>query len=253
MTRICVVLLCNKAYYHKFLYTCKQLLTLGKYTGEICLVIGDDLKDDCVLKDSFIQDHNIRVKHFPDIHFDNKFLTTQKQLVRPPHWFNKLFQFHKLHLFNTYFKQWDYIFYIDCGVSIFSDIQPMLNELTPNTLLAHSDAYPTYQWKLHMQFDKHQKEYYDRLQSQYDLDIDYPQTTIMLYDTNIITPDTYQNLLNLLLQYPISITNDQGIIALYFTAIQPRYRQIKVSNEHTHFYDYLSRNRANKYIMLKLN
>ena len=37
----------------------------------------------------------------------------------------------------------------------------------------------------------------------------------MLYDTNIITDDTYNNLLNLLMEYPISRTNDQGIIALY--------------------------------------
>jgi hypothetical protein len=44
--------------------------------------------------------------------------------------------------------------------------------------------------------------------------------------------------------------NDQGIIALYFTNIQPLFKQIKTHNEFIHFYDYLSRNN-NKYIMLK--
>ena len=80
---------------------------------------------------------------------------------------------------------------------------------------------------------------------------DYFQTTIMLYDTKIIQNDTYDNLLNLLIQYPISMTNDQGIIALYFTAVQPLFKQIKTHHEDQYFYDYLSRNYNNKYIMLK--
>jgi len=83
------------------------------------------------------------------------------------------------------------------------------------------------------------------------LNIDYFQTTVMLYDTNIIDSNTYDNLLNLSREYPISRTNDQGIIALYFTNIKPRFKQIKTRNEYTHFYDYLRRAKENKYIMVK--
>ena len=162
-----------------------------------------------------------------------------------------MFQYHKLHLFNVFFKNWDYIFYLDCGITIFSDISPILNEITENTLLAHSDAYPTYEWKLHNQFDKNNTDYFTKLNNSFNLNIDYFQTTIMLYDTSIIENTTYTNLLNLLFEYPISITNDQGIIALYFTNIKPLFKQIKTHNENTHFYDYLSRAYNNKYIMLK--
>jgi hypothetical protein len=73
----------------------------------------------------------------------------------------------------------------------------------------------------------------------------------MLYDTKIIEENTYNELLNLLLEYPISITNDQGLIALYFTNIKPFFKQIKTNNETTYFYDYLRRTDYNKYIMLK--
>ena len=172
-------------------------------------------------------------------------------MFRPSHWVQKQFQFHKFHLFNTFFKKWNYIFYLDCGITIFSDISPILNEVTENTLLAHSDAYPTYVWKLHTQFDKNYTNYFTNLNNTYNLKIDYFQTTIMLYDTKIIKNDTYDNLLNLLIEYPISITNDQGIIALYFTNIQPSFKQIRPHNEVIYFYDYLSRNKNNKYIMLK--
>jgi hypothetical protein len=138
-------------------------------------------------------------------------------------------------------------------MTIFSDISPIINEATENTLLAHSDAYPTYEWKLHSQFDKNNTNLFTKLNNIYNLNIDYLQTTIMLYDTKIIQDDTYDNLLKLSIEYPISRTNEQGIIALYFTNVQPLFKQIKTHNEHIYFYDYLSRNKDNKYIMLKFN
>jgi len=248
---VCVVFLCDKAYFNKFIYTCNQLITNGKYNGNICLVIGDDLHNSDLLNCAFINNNNIIIKHFPNIQFSDYFLDIQKKMNRLPHWFQKKFQFHKLHLFNIFFQKWNYIFYLDCGINIFSDISPIINTITKNTLLAHSDAYPTYEWKLHTQFDKTNTEYFTKLNNKYNLNIDYFQTTIMLYDTKIIKDDTYDNLLNLLTECPISTTNDQGIIALYFTNIQPLFMQIKTHNEHTHFYDYLSRNNNNKYIILK--
>jgi len=248
---ICVVFLCDKEYFNKFINTCNQLVTNGKYDGNICLVVGDDLYDDKLLDCDTIKNNNITIKYFPNINFSDNFIDIQEKMDRPSHWNKKKFQFHKLHLFDIYFKQWHYIFYLDCGINIFSDISPILNEITENTLLAHSDAYPVYEWKLNIQFDKTNTEYFTKLDNTYNLNIDYFQTTIMLYDTKIINDDTYDNLLNLLTEYPISITNDQGIIALYFTNIEPFFKQIKTHNDDTHFYDYLSRNNNNKYIMLK--
>jgi len=248
---ICAVFLCDKAYFNKFIYTCNQLIINGKYNGQICLIVGDDLHNDPILDCDIIKNNNIIIKHFPNIQFSDHFIDIQYKIEREPHWFKKQFQYHKFHLFNTFFKQWEYIFYLDCGIHIFSDISPMLNEITENTLLAHSDTYPTYEGKLYDQFDKTDTTYFTKLCNTYDLNIDYFQTTIMLYDTTIIKNDTYDNLLNLLLEYPISITNDQGVIALYFTKIQPLFKQIKTHNEQTHFYDYHSRNCNNKYIMLK--
>jgi hypothetical protein len=248
---VCVVFLCDKAYFNKFIHTCNQLITNGKYNGNICLVVGDDLNNDDLLNCDIIKNNNIKIKYFPNIQFSNEFLITNNNVKTAGRNLTKKFQWHKLHLFNTFFKQWGYIFYLDCGITIFSDISPIINEITENTLLAHSDAYPTYEWKLHTQFDKTNTEFFTKLNNTYNLNIDYFQTTTMLYDTKIIKNDTYDNLLKLSIEYPISRTNEQGIIALYFTNIQPLFKQIKIHNEFTYFYDYLSRNN-NKYIMLKL-
>lgn len=73
----------------------------------------------------------------------------------------------------------------------------------------------------------------------------------MLYDTNIINDNTFTDIYNLLLKYPISITNDQGIIALYFTQIYPCWQQIQRKiNDDLYTYDYV-RCIEKKYIMVK--
>jgi hypothetical protein len=143
------------------------------------------------------------------------------------------------------------MFYIDCGMNILSDITPMLNERTEHTLLAHSDAYPSYERKLDFQFDKTNSKYFTKLKNSYNLDVDYFQSGIMLYDTKIIENDTFDNLYNLSLEYPNVTANEQSIMALYFTNIKPIYKQIKLKNSDTYFYDYSIRYKNNKYIMVK--
>ena len=215
--KVCVVFVCNQKYFDKFLMTCGQLIERGKYKGEICLVIGDDLKEkNEYLQHSFILENKIKIKYFPDIYFTNQFIDTFYRLGRDELWRQKIFQYHKLHLFNVYFKKWDYIFYIDCGVNIYQDVKPMIESRKNMRLLAHSDSYPNYEWKLKVQFDS-SNELFEKMNRTYDLNIDYFQTTIMLYDTQIIEENTFRDLHQLMLDYPISKTNDQGIIALYFT------------------------------------
>ena len=251
MDKYCVVFVCDKNYFDKFVNTCNQLITKGKYKGDISLVIGSDLQGDKVLECDFIRNNNIIIQYFPNIYFTKEFLEVNNKINCGGSNITKRFQWHKLNLFNVFFKKWNYILYLDCGINIFDDISPILEDATNNTLLAHSDSYPTYEWKLNNQFDKNIADYFSKLNNKYDLNIDYFQTTIMLYDTNIIEGDTYDNLLNLSQEYPISRTNDQGIIALYFTNIKPLFKQIKIRNEYTHFYDYLRRSKENKYIMVK--
>jgi hypothetical protein len=255
---VCAVFVCNKPYFDKFLYTCKQLVTNGNYKGPICLVIGDDLQNDPLLEHPWIQSHAIQIKHFPTRQFSKEFLYIQSKMDRASHWSQKLFQYHKFNLFDTYFTQYDYIFYLDCGITIFSDVQPILDERKLNKLLAHSDAYPSYENKLEFQFEKNNVFWTD-LSTKYNINIDYFQTTMMLYDTHLIDVEwtktgqlkTSDKLFNLLETYPISITNDQGIIALYFTTIKPAFEQLRIQNDTHYFYDYISRHRHNNYIMLK--
>ena len=245
---ICVVFVCNKNYLQKFSNTLHLLRINGQYNGEVVLIIGDDLKEqETELKNKY----NIKVKYFPDIIFDKEFINNFNSLNRSAHWKIKKFQYHKFYLFDVYFKQWDFIFYLDCGINIFRPIQPILDSKKKNKLLAHNDAYPTYIWKLSNQFDNNH-HLFKKLEKEYNLNINYFQTTIMLYDTKIINENTYYDLFKLANKYPISRTNDQGIIALFYTTINKKWEQIKMQDDTQYYYDYMKRNNNKPYIMHKI-
>lgn len=237
--KICVVLLCNASFFQKMIYTLNGIRTKG-YFGDVCIVIGDDLKDSNLLNHPLLTVSNTYAKHFSDIHFNESFMNAFNAIERAPLWRDKIFQYHKLHLFNVYFKQWDFIFYIDAGATVLGNIQPIIDSRKNKKLLAHSDAYHTYVWRLRDQFDKNHKDF-DRLQKTYDLDIDYPQTTIMLYDTSIIEDATSKDLITLAEKWNFSITNDQGIIALCFTNVKNVWEQISLGDNITWYYDFMIR------------
>jgi len=221
----------------------------GEFTGEVCLIICDDLVGSEKLKCDFIVKNNIIVKHFPNIVFPDWFLDINRKLPR----FDKMIpQYHKMHIFNIFFKRWDYIWYIDCGMSIYSDVSPILNMAEKGVLFAHSDAFPTYELKLNCQFEK-LEPYYSDLKNSHDLNIDYFQSGTLLFDTDIIDSDTFNELYNLMLTYPISRTNEQGIMNIYFTKICKYWKQLPIGGRDGihHYYDFWSRNPSHNHIMTK--
>ena len=240
MSKLCAVFVCDKEYFSRFAFTCNQLIVKGNYKGDICLVVGDDLRDDPMLDCDVIKNNNVTVQYFPDVKITQNLVSSCRNVP-----------WQKFHLFNTFFKKWDYVFYLDCGLTIFSDISPILAEAKENTLLAHSDAYPTYAAKLDCQFDQ-TTDTFTQLNKTYNLNVDYFQSTMMLYDTKLIQLNTFRDIYNLALRYPISKTNEQGIIALYFTCVKPSFAQIKVGDDNMFFYDYLKRDRSKHYIILFL-
>jgi hypothetical protein len=245
MDSFCVAFVCNFRYLDKFFDTCKTLIDVGEYDGPIVLIVGNDINVDALNKHPFLKKNKqIMVKYFPDVTFSKEVSTKIDNTNRQCGKFGyKLFQYHKYHLFTPFFKHWRYVFYIDCGAKIYNNIAPILQTVEPNTLLAHSDAYPTYQWKLRCQFLE--------IDTKFDLNIDYFQSTIMLFDTSIIEDNTFQQLYELTEKYPVSTTNDQGILNLYFNCIQKKWKQIALGDENTYYYDFCVRNSDKPYVMTK--
>ena len=245
----CIVLFSDKAYLNKAINTIKQIRKIGKYKGDLVYFHGNDVsKDDLKLFSKL----NVIPKYFPDIQFDKKTLLklSQQSIFR-----KKRIMLHKIHIFQPYFKNWDRVFYIDAGASIQKRLDPFFKLDCTDKLLANSDAQPTYVWKLYDQFDKTTYPLiYEKLRNDFNLEIDYFQATIMMYDTNIIKEDTFSTLLNLVSKYPLCNTVDQGILNLYFNGLYHYWKQIPLKyKKKKYLYDFRIReNRKRKdYIILK--
>ena len=234
----CVAFVCNFRYLDKFFETCNALIYVGEYSGPIVLLVGDDINVRALKALPFFAKHpQILIHHEPDIAL-NAINTINATNAKCDKFGYKLFQYHKFYLFTPFFKQWDYVFYIDCGAKIYDCIAPILACAKPGVLVAHSDAYPTYNWKLKDQF-----------LSSISYNIDYFQTTIMLYSTEIIDGyATFKNLCSLTEKHPDCRTNDQGIINLAFIG---KWSQIPFGNERKYYYDFCVRHNDKPYIMTK--
>ena len=152
MLKKCIILVTNRPYLAKCEETIRQLLTNGYYQDDIVIVIGDDLKD----YDFNYQNEKIIVKYFPDIDRTNIIKILSDKPIGDGRVFTKTFQWHKVHCFDLFFKQWDVCLYIDAGMHIFNNINVFFDLDWKNSLLAHSDSYPFYDWTLNFQFDGEQ-------------------------------------------------------------------------------------------------
>jgi hypothetical protein len=256
---ICISLILNnnETYKNEFFRTIRELRNIGLYSGDIVLLFDEDLQNSITNDPRFIKNEfKVIYKFFPRINRDNILL----QLANKPFQQGdkreilKHFQYHKFYLFNTFFKQWKKVFYIDVGMHIFKPINKMLNIPCHNILLAHSDTYPFYKDKLDCQFEKITYiDLFNDLQKEFNLKTDYFQTGILMFDTNIINENTFDDLYNLSLKYFNSKTNEQCIMNLYFNCKLKLWKQINIKDDDTFFYDMWERPGKSwrNYIMLK--
>ena len=112
--------------------------------------------------------------------------------------------------------QWDYIFYMDINMHIHFPIIDILKDKPLGKFTARTDGYPDYKFDLQTQFDESNKINSD-LRNKYNLDNRYYfQTGVMYFDTKLIEPNTLKEIISLVETYPITKTNEQGILNLYF-------------------------------------
>ena len=251
-----VALVCNKAYIPRAFETIKDIRKIGQYTGPIILIGGNDWKPEDILyytsEETLGLTGEIICEHFPDLDTDKIIQYRYQHMCREyqsAH-ITRPFQNHKLYLFHPRMKKYGTIFYIDIGMKIYRPIQPFFDlPSVKDSLIAHSDCYP-YQngWNLYNQFaiSGYPQLGQELLKEFKNLYRDYFQTTTMIYDTNIITEERWNDILRLFYKYPFAITNDQAILALYFTE-EKGWKKMDPS-----MYDYMKRSNNIDYIMTKI-
>jgi len=194
-----------------------NLRNQGCYQGE--LLILTSLYTPTFLIKNIRKDIDVTVVRLPSIKFDKK---TKKRFLslntnnQPNRFKTKNFQWFKLNLFHTKLKEWDKIFYLDINLTIHKNLNDLLNVSVRDSFLAKADGYPEYDRLLISQFDKTQPEI-KKMERTFNLNANnYFQTGLMYFDTSIIYKDMIDDILKIAKEFPISITNEQGILNLYF-------------------------------------
>ena len=216
-----------------------QLRGHGNYQGEI-LIITSKFSPSFLIR-SIRKKNQVKVLRFKNIKFDKitDFELNNLETSNDPNRnITKKFQWHKLHLFDERMKNWDYVFYLDINMSIHYDINRILTLTPDNGFMARSDTYPNYDRDLKTQFDQTHPLYLE-LEKNYDLSVsDYFQTGVMYFDTRIINEHTKNQIINLVNKYPITKSNEQGILNLYLYLEKKIYRELpsKIDGYTTYFY-----------------
>ncbi len=194
-----------------------NLTSNGKYKGDL-LIITSRFNPTFLIKD-IKKNENIKVIRFNKIRFPKEVKRTYLSLNtggQPNRFKTKNFQWFKINLFKPELKKWKNILYLDINLTIHHDISGIFDINPKNFMYAKADGYPNYTQPLSSQFDK-THPLYEKLNTTFDLsDLRYFQTGLMYFDTSIIQDNTIEDILKIAIKFPISITNEQGILNLFF-------------------------------------
>jgi len=210
------VTLSDSSYYPKALRTIHELQTAGGWAGDIVFIAVD-----------FDPKPIPGVQIYKTNHINTNYLLEQFrkhpiQVMPDNRHFGKLYQWDKLQVFKNYFRQWCRIVFVDAGLRIFNNVQPLLDLPWKGKLLAPDDSDP-----------------YDngsRFIRQLDMDAnpdvtkklfqEYPESIcqeryfnnpIFVFDTSMIGNDiTFDDLEKTMNAFPIFLCNETGLMNLIF-------------------------------------
>jgi len=256
----CVVIIANLKYFQNAIKTIYDLRTFGSYNDDIVIITDEDsIKNRTDDFQNCMDDCFVTVKTFDNIDLSNILDKIKQRPFRQSidgRELEKTFQWHKIHVFDVFFKQWKYILYLDSGMNISKPISPFweIVKQYDHKFIAHSDTYPLFKNNYKDQFDSQSyPEIFKELENLVDLTCDNFQTTMMLFNSEIINENVKNDLIAYANKFHISRTNEQGIFNIYFNGINKLWQPLPVYWGETFTYDFWNRDGYNftDYIMTK--
>jgi len=195
------------------------LRTRGSFKENIVIITNREFSS-LLVKFLCLFDKKVCVYKFPEIVFTKEAAASLSQL-KDTRFTSKKFQFHKLNIFRHELKKYKKVFYMDVNMKINFDINPFFDLIEDNKLIASYDGDEDLKRKLKSQFDESHKEFAN-LSNEYDLETyEYFQSGLLLFNTSIINRSIVEDITKLINRYPLSITNEQGYLNIYFLYKNP--------------------------------
>ena len=218
------VLLCDEKYFEKAKKTIIDLRAIGQWYGDIVLITVD-----FNVPNSFLDLYRVENKKVSHINTDN--LTRQWQThpiksMDDNRHVDKLVQWDKLYLFDSWVTKWDRAIYIDCGYYILENVKCLLELPYKNHIYSHDDSYPQFKDKsvdngkrFKCQLDLiANPEITNKIQINFGeniLEQRYFQNGLFIYDTSIVNICSMKEMEKGMNEYPICLTNEMAIMNMY--------------------------------------
>lgn len=142
-----VVLFANRRKIAEALQTVQMLRGPGQWQGVVVLVGGHDWSIASLSSDEQeqIKKQNVSTQHFPEFNVSRLVEIHSRHPVKgaDDRLTQKTFQWHKIHIFNVWFKQWNAVLYIDVGCKIEAPVEPFFHLDWQGRLLGHSGMQQT--------------------------------------------------------------------------------------------------------------
>lgn len=192
-----LVIVSDENYLEHTKYLFHSASTIGKWNGDLCLIannVDDDLLDD--FKKFNIHILNVKVDNF---------------------YYSKFFIFHK------FFKNWDFVTFIDCDFTIFGNLNLIIDEETMSLPVLNVEMEP---FRIHEYFcqgwcNLDKSKTLEQLYNDYNLNKFGFNSGYMSFNTSLIYDNTLNDIFKLSKDlYHINnhceIGSDQPILNLYF-------------------------------------
>lgn len=220
MSKTVVVTLCDAAYFAKAAVTIGDIRSVGRYWGDLVLItIG------FIPPANFVNYYQVQVRNFP--HIETSKLVSQLR-ERPftrgdRRETTKLAQWNKLYLFDSYFSRWNRVIFCDAGYRIFDSLQYYLDVPWEGHITALDDSHPEGVKRFESQLELQARP--DKIRELEQLlpgvlSMRYFLNCFWIHDTRIITPRTFSDMTDLMIRFPICLTNEMAVMNIYFALHQ---------------------------------
>ncbi len=215
-----VVIVTDSSYFHKARRTIIDVRSKGEWKGDL-VVISIDFD----LPHNFIHYYSIlpyKVKHINTTSILEKYI---KNPIRPTcdnREFNKLHQWDKFYVFDSWFLQWKRVIYLDAGLRVLDKLDYLMELDCKDCFMAPDDAAPYDENKRFggiIETDRH-PEIISTLFREFSpsiLNERYFLNCIWIYDTSILHRIHINDFIELMNTYPICRCNEMTIMNLILT------------------------------------
>ena len=215
-----VVTLTDQKYAEKAKRTIMDIRSRGQWTEDLVLItVGFDMPP--IFMD-FYRVIPFRVEHIDCSILLEKYRACPIRSTCDNRQYDKLTQWDKFYVFDSWFSQWDTVLYVDAGLRVLDAVSLLMDLPCEGVLLAPDDASPDDQNKRFggiIETDRNHeavhalwKDYCPEiLTSRYFLNC------IWRYDTSLLSKVTIHDLIKAMNTYPICRCNEMTIMNLLFT------------------------------------